>query len=112
VRVLAIWQPMLPTDFFQPSRGTLARLADARAIQAWDKDRVVARQMDKDARAPQPKPECCRRDDVLWDLAAVYPPGAVWSASMPPAVFFDGSVVGVRDGLESSLRRVIGGGTN
>ena len=48
--------------------------------------------------------DCCIRKDVLWDLMAIYPPGAEWSDRMPVAVFFNGTVVDVVDGLEKALR--------
>jgi len=35
---------------------------------------------------------------------AIYPPGAEWSDRMPVAVFFNGTVVDVVDGLEKALR--------
>ena len=64
----------------------------------------LARKMSADARAPQPKEDCCRRDGILWDLAAVYPPGVKWDATLPPAVFFNGSVVDSKDQLERTFQ--------
>jgi hypothetical protein len=48
--------------------------------------------------------KCCTRNGVLWDLAAVYPPGAIWDDTIPPAVFFNGPVVDVADQLEAELK--------
>jgi hypothetical protein len=42
-------------------------------------------------------------DSILWDLAAVYPAGVRWDERVPPAVFFNGPVVDVMDGIASSL---------
>lgn len=100
---------MIPTDLMRPVRMVLARLSDPRAWQAWDADRRVARGMDRDARDPQPKPRCCRREGVLWDLAAVYPPGAQWKDTLPPAVFFDGPVVVQRDGIAAAIGDLLSG---
>ena len=61
--------------------------------------------MKRDAQAPQPKAECCENDGVLWDLAAIYPPGARWHASMPPAVLFDGPVYRVTDQIHAALTK-------
>ena len=72
----------------------LARLSDPRAQQFWDKRHALAQRLAADARDPQPKPDCCDRNGFLWDLAAVYPPGALWAETLPPAIFFDGPVVG------------------
>jgi hypothetical protein len=71
--------------------------------QYWDPDHVLATRMKNDARPPQPEQDCCVRAGILWDLAAVYPPGAVWADRMPSAVMFNGPVVDVIEGIEAAL---------
>jgi hypothetical protein len=61
--------------------------------------------MKKDARSPQPEQDCCVRSGILWDLAAVYPAGALWSDRMPPATLFNGPVVDVIPAIEETLAR-------
>ena len=39
---------------------------------------------------------------MLWDLAAVYPPGVQWNSQLPPAAFFDGPVVNGKAELEQA----------
>ena len=95
---------MLLTDFARPMTFVLSRLGDGRVRQYWDPQHVLALQMAKDARPPQPTPDCCVRSGILWDLAAVYPKGAVWAEQMPPAVFFNGSVVQAIADVEELLR--------
>jgi hypothetical protein len=99
VTVFAIWQPMLPTDWSAPTAGVLARLGDARVRQYWDPNHLVAKRIKDDARPPQPEPGCCERNGILWDLAAVYRADARWADRMPPALFIDGPVVAVTDGI-------------
>lgn len=94
---------MLPTDFSQPTSGTLARLADKRVRQYYDNDHRLAKRLQEDARPPQPVPDCCTRKGILWDLMAIYPPGALWTDKMPVAAFFNGTVVDVTDGLAKAL---------
>jgi hypothetical protein len=94
---------MLATDWWSPSGRVLERLADRRVRQYWDPDHVIARRMKDDARAPQPEPECCVRSGILWDLAAVYPPGAIWSDRMPPAAVFGGPVVDIAPAVAAAL---------
>jgi hypothetical protein len=94
---------MLPTDWSAPSGYVLRRLSDARVQQYWDPNHVLATQMKKDAGPPQPAQDCCERSEILWDLAAVYPTGSVWSDRMPPAVVFNGPVVDVIDAIEKAL---------
>jgi len=94
---------MLPTDLGAPTSLVLERLKDTRARQFWDPRHTLAKRLAADARPPQPKQHCCDQDDVLWDLAAIYPPGEVWAGQIPPATFFDGPVVKVKAGLEAAL---------
>lgn len=104
VAVFAVWEPMLPTDQSAPTSGTLARLSDRRVRQYYDADHVFAKRLQADARAPQPVPDCCTREGILWDLIAVYPAGAQWTDRLPVATFFNGPVVDAIDGLEKVLR--------
>ena len=99
----AVWQPMLPTDWAAPTTAVLSRLSDARVRQYWDREHVLAKRMAHDAKAPQPKQNCCVRNELLWDLAAVYPKGVRWGDGLPPATLFDGPVVDVIPALETSL---------
>ncbi len=103
MKVFAVWEPILTTDWGKPGSGVLGRLSDRRVIQFWDQQHLLAKQMAQDARSPQPKQQCCQRAGILWDLGAVYPAGARWTESMPPAVFFDGPVLRVKADLESKI---------
>ena len=42
----------------------------------------------------------------MWDLVAVYPPGAVWSEAVPPAELFDGAVVDMEADIEAAVRKL------
>jgi hypothetical protein len=96
---------MLPTDWAAPSSAVLRRLSDGRVRQYWDPNHVLATRMEADARAPQPEQDCCVRSGILWDLAAVYPAGALWSDRMPTATLFNGPVVDVVDAIEQAVAR-------
>ena len=95
---------MLATDYQAPGAMVLARLKDERAQQFWDAQHLLALRLAADAREPQPKQACCVRDNILWDLAALYPAGAKWNAHLPPAVFFNGPIVKRQPELEAVLR--------
>jgi hypothetical protein len=103
VRVFTVWQPMLATDLAPPITAVLRRVSDRRAQQYWDPDHLVAKQLAADARPPQPEPDCCERNGVLWDLAAVYAKGARWDERMPPAILFNGSVVDAADAIATAV---------
>ena len=62
--------------------------------------------MKNDARGPQPVQDWCVRSGILWDLAAVYLPGATWSDRIPAAIGFNGPVVDVISEIESALLTV------
>ncbi len=94
---------MLFTDR-APTTGTLARLSDRRVQQYYDPDRLLAKRLRADARAPQPIEECCTSRGVLWDVIAIYPGDARWGERAPVATFFNGPVVDVIEGLKQALR--------
>jgi hypothetical protein len=99
---------MLPTDLQSPNSVVLARLRDVRARQYWDPGHALALRLAADAREPQPKQACCLRDNILWDLAALYPPGVEWKDALPPAVFFNGPIVKRKSELETAFGTLVG----
>lgn len=105
ISVFVVWEPILPSDFMAPATSVLRRVSDPRARHYWDRHHVLAKRMKQDARAPQPAPSCCEQEGILWDLAAVYPKGARWEETLPPALLFDGPVVRIVEPIEAALLR-------
>jgi hypothetical protein len=103
VRVYAVWLPILVSDVAPPITWVLGRMGDRRVQQYWDPSQLVAKQMARDARTPQPEPDCCDSDGTPWDLAAVYRKGVVWTDRMPPAALFNGPVVDIRESLSAAI---------
>lgn len=103
IRVIAVWEPMLPTDWNRPTSAVLNRLSDQRAIQWWDKQHLIAGLLK--ASATSQNPGCCKRNGTLWDVIAVYPPGTKWTESLPPPVFFAGPVVKGASEWEGQLKQ-------
>ena len=99
-----MWEPMLPTDWQAPGAAVLSRLKDVRARQYWDPQHLMAHRLAADARDPQPKQACCVRDNILWDLSALYPAGAQWKDALPSAIFFNGPIVKRSPELETALK--------
>ena len=96
VRVIVVWEPVLATDWLAPSTSTLKRIADPRAVQFWDKGRLLSHAMgERD------------KNSIVWDRINVYARGVVWNASPPQAVWEDGPVVDViaaaRNGIAGAL---------
>jgi hypothetical protein len=84
VRVFVVWEPMLPTDWYRPTRPTLKRVSDSRAMQFWDKSDLIAAQVKEQLqRFHTSDPSCCEDGGHLWDMAAVYTPGVRWGETAP-----------------------------
>jgi hypothetical protein len=103
IQVFAVWEPMLATDWQSPTSGRAGPPQGRARPPVLGPAAPVALRLAADARDPQPKQACCLRDNILWDLAALYPPGAEWKDALPPAVFFNGPVVKRKPELESAL---------
>lgn len=101
VRVFAVWEPMLPTDWRRPGTGVLARLSDPRVIQVWDSKHLIARLMETGAAGRQPS--CCTRNGSWWDVIASYSRNAKWTNAAPAPVLLDGTVESTAPRLEAEL---------
>ena len=91
-----VWEPILASDWSRPTRPVLARIPDERVVQFWDKNHIVAKQLDGQLRTRQPS--CCRHAGTLWDLVALYPKGTKWETAEP--IYVDGPVAKVKGELE------------
>jgi hypothetical protein len=89
-------------DWARPNRWVRSRINDPRVTQFWDKDRVVAKQLSQQL-PPTMRLHCCRRAGVLWDVVALYTPGAHWEDASPE--FVDGPVVKASDSLGEKIAR-------
>ena len=105
LRVLVVWEPILPTDLTPPSASNLARIADRRATQFWDPNHLVAQELNRRATAkpPEIKPTCCLNRGFYWDDAILYAQHTRWNDEAP-TFFWDGPVVRVIPALENALR--------
>lgn len=99
LQVFVVWEPMLPTDWFSPTSGTLARISDLRAVQFWDHDHLVSRLLSASLSAGQPN--CCRRGGALWDDIALFPAGRRLGAASPS--WISGPIVDSTAGLGQQL---------
>lgn len=81
LRAFVVWEPVLESDWGAPSGETLGRIPDARALQFWDKDRLISHSMGEHD-----------RKSVVWDQVMVYGPGPVWNGG-PPAPLYQGRPV-------------------
>jgi hypothetical protein len=103
VRVIAIWEPMLPTVWNKPTSAVLNRLSDNRAVQWWDKQHVIAGLLESSI--ANEYRGCCRRNETLWDVIGVYPPGVKWIEMLPAPTLFAGPVVRGAPKWETQLKQ-------
>ena len=104
VKVLAVWEPVLDTDHGPPSPTVLSKLKDKRVEQYWDPMRLLSGRILTAARDRVPAFAIFSYEEhAAWDLAAVYPPGAVWEGDLPAPVYCGNPVVGALDSLRARL---------
>lgn len=101
IRVFAVWEPILPTDWGRPTTHVLARLSDVRVTQFWDKKHLIADLVQKGANGQ--RPACCYWNGIWWDVIAAYPPAAKGTSSLPAPELLNGTVVRTAPQLEAKL---------
>ena len=80
IRVLVVWEPILPTDWSRPSGMVQCRISGTRVLQYWDHDHLVTGELRHQLSS---EPSCCERKGMLWDLAVLYGEQAQWGNSAP-----------------------------
>ena len=105
IEVLIVWEPVLLTDLAPPVTSVLSRVSDRRARQFWDGQRTlsafIVRSAIEDPSILAPG-HSMSPDTIIWDLVAVFPPGAIWSARVRPS-YYGGPVMDVMDHVRSAL---------
>lgn len=97
IRALVVWEPVLPTDWAAPTSTVLSRVSDPRAVQFWDKGRLVSHHVRLAGVDPgDPGP-------VVWDFVALFAPGIRWDTSFPTPQFAGRTVLEVIDEVRRRL---------
>lgn len=104
LRVLVVWEPILPMDWSSPGRLVKARISDPRVTQFWDKQHLVSQELSNQLSAGR-EPGCCRHNGALWDFVALYPRNQTWDKGSP--AFVGGPVVEATDGVAEQLPKYI-----
>jgi hypothetical protein len=104
MRVLIVWEPILPTDWSSPSGSTLQRIPDSRVKQFYDPNHIVSGKLREFAakHPPQPEPKCCVQKGFYWDQAILYPRQVHWNDD-PGSDYWNGPVVKIISDLERTL---------
>ena len=107
-RVFLVWEAVRAADTLGPPRGTYARVPDRRVRQFWDRNLLLSQRMVHDLMEnPKLLPDSERVAEgvVLWDIAAVFPPGARWDHAMPKPDYYGRPVAAVAEEIERALAR-------
>jgi hypothetical protein len=89
VRVFVIWEPVLETDWGDPGQRITGYVPDARAVHFWDPARRLSSLLGGAPRLDHLAADRSigfRMNEVIWDAALVYPPGAKWGDRARPLV--------------------------
>jgi hypothetical protein len=87
---------VLSSDWSAPSTGTLQRIPDSRAVQFWDKGRLISHSMGEHDRA-----------SVVWDYIGIYLPGALWENAPPTPMYHGRPVVTVTEPARAALAQAL-----
>lgn len=96
----------MDSDTEAPGEPVLARVTDPRAEQFWDASTALSKALQpvlRKANTPITGKESLVTGEIVWDFAAVYPPGVKWSQPPPEPVFKGAPVVKVVDALRKQL---------
>ncbi len=91
-----MWEPVLATDWGAPASAALKRIDDSRAVQFWDKARLLSHAMGEHD-----------RKSVVWDHISVYSRGSVWKQSPPEPLWAGGPVLDVIEPAREGIMRAL-----
>lgn len=94
-----VWEPILPTDWQEPTSRALARVSDPRAAQFWDSSHLVADALRK--QLADNEPNCCVKDGHIWDAIALYAKRTEFNTA---PIFVAGPVVEAEPRMDSILQ--------
>jgi hypothetical protein len=106
MRVFLVWSAVRKQDKKGVPAGTYAKVPDPRVTQFWDKKLDLSKRIVRDVTA---NPALYHLNDpvtdktVVWDFAAVYPPGVRWEKTFPVPSYYGKPVVAVIRDVEERV---------
>lgn len=91
-----VWEPVLSSDHALPTNAVLARAADKRVAQFWDKQTALSQALSPVLKAdngPVVGKDSLVTGKIVWDFVGVYPAGVRWEGAAPPAPVFKAAPV-------------------
>jgi hypothetical protein len=98
MRVFLVWSAVRNQDKKGLPDGTLDRVPDPRVTQFWDRKLDLSKKIVRDVTK---NPTAYELDDpidsktIVWDFAAVFPPGVRWERAFPVPAYFGKHVMAV-----------------
>lgn len=111
LRVFVVWEPVLPTDKGPPKASVVSRMKDARIEQYWDPGRLLSGRILAASHTDSVFAIFSGQLQAAWDLAAVYPPGAMWKGGVPTPVYCGNPVVESIDSLRARIATTLPSGS-
>jgi hypothetical protein len=98
MRVFLVWSAVRNQDKKGLPDGTLDRVPDPRVTQFWDRKLDLSKKIVRDVTK---NPTAYELDDpidsktIVWDFAAVFPPGVRWEKAFPVPAYYGKPVMAV-----------------
>jgi hypothetical protein len=109
LRAFVVWEPVLFTDVAPPTTSVLSRITDSRAVQYYDRSRLLSRLLVKTAKDHPgylPGIDGMADGTILWDCLLVFPAGERWEEAPPRPDFLGSTVVGEITSIRRRLSSV------
>lgn len=111
VSLVVIWEPVIISDRHPPGRSVTQPIATLTAQRFWDGDLLASKSVVRTAlKHPERLPEGMHVDEsfIVWDVVALWPPGARWENDMPLPEWFGSTVVDAEAELATRLSALAG----
>ncbi|HEV8374664.1 MAG TPA: hypothetical protein VGR38_00345 [Candidatus Polarisedimenticolia bacterium] len=109
VRVLVVWEPVIPSDTGPPTRSVRKPLFDPRVVEFWDEHRWLSPRMIERAAimAREHGEEApLGPEDIAWDIIAMFPGDSSWAEPFPiPSWYGEQPVVHSLGPVEETLKK-------
>ena len=106
VSLVVIWEPVILSDRRPPGRSVTQPIATLPAQRFWDGNLLASKSVVRTAlKHPEQLPAGVHIDEsfIVWDIVALWPPGARWDDDMPLPEWFDSTVVDAEAELTTRL---------
>ena len=108
IDVLMVWERVEAVRLSRPpSPSVTEKVSDARTLQFWDPDQLVAAALRAAAvsDARWPKAQLPEEEGVIWDSVLIFPAGVRWDEKPPAPAWAGGDIIDVIDEIDRRIFR-------